>query len=273
MINKKETSFSQEINTLIHNYYEDYYKSSLGLPNWKDLCQQRINEEEIYCSRYIDNIKNWINIDFSKKNVLVVGSGTGGELVNFFLEGADVYGIEPYEPANEISRLKAKSIGFPETNIKSGSAEDIDFEDRFFDFVYCYTVIEHVEDVAQSIKEMLRVVKPGGHLFIQAPDYRQLYEGHYKLPLPMFLPIWFNKILLRIYGRPVDFLNTINKVNSKGIKNILDSHKILSMQIHPNREKRLSNRYIVKIIFFIQDLIYKRFNAPLNQIWLIKKNN
>ena len=243
------------------------------MPNWEKLCHQRINEEEIYCSRYIKNIKEWIAIDFSKKNVLVVGSGTGGELVNFYLEGADVYGIEPYEPAVEISRLKARSIGFPEKNIKKCTAENIDFEDEFFDFVYCYTVIEHVEDVKQSIKEMLRVTKPGGYLFIHAPDYRQMYEGHYKLPLPMFLPVWINKIILQILGRPAEFLDSINKVNSKSIKNILNKQQVLSMEIHESREKRYSKRFVIKLIFFIQDVIYKLFNAPFNQVWLIKKDN
>ena len=201
-----------------------------------------------------------------------MGSGTGGEVVNFFTEGAEVYGIEPYDPAIEISRLKAKSIGLSEQNIKNCKAENIDFRDNFFDFVYCFTVIEHVDDVQKSIKEMLRVTKVGGYIFLHTPDYRQMYEGHYKLPLPMFLPIWLNKIFLKIYGRPSGFLDTINKVNSKSIKKLLTRLHVTSLEVHVEREKRTSSRLVVRLIFFIQDLIYKIFNASLNQVWLIKKN-
>ena len=188
-------------------------------------------------------------MDLFQKKVLVVGSGTGGELVNFHLEGAEVYGIEPYEPALEICRLKAQISGFPETNIKNCNAEEIDFEDDFFDLVYCYTVIEHVDNVSKSIDEMLRVSKSGGYIFLQMPDYRQMYEGHYKLPLPMFLPKWVNKIILKILGRPENFLDTINKVTSKSILKILLKHPVTCMQVHIHKEPRTSTRILVRSIF------------------------
>ena len=272
MNNTERPIYSEEINLKILQYYKKYYKTTLGLPDWENLSKKRLNEEEIYCSRYIETIKELIDINFIGKNILVVGSGTGGELINFHIEGANVYGIEPFASALEISRLKVKSVGIPEENIKSCKAEDMDFEDSYFDFVYCYTVIEHVDDVSKSIQEMLRVTKPNGLIFLQAPDYRQMYEGHYKLPLPMFLPLWLNKIILILLGRPSNFLNSINRVTSKSIKNILTNHPVTSLAIHTQKEKRFSDRFILKIIFSIQDLISKIFDAPFNQVWLIKKN-
>lgn len=273
MKQSKRNNFSEDINSKLLDYYKNYYKTTLGLPNWNELCQLRLNEEDIYCSAYIEKIKEWQQLDFVDKNVLVVGSGTGGELVNFHQEGANVYGIEPYDPAREISQLKVAALGFSEDNIKSCKAENIDFEDNFFDFVYCYTVIEHVEDVDKSIKEMIRVTKSNGLIFLHAPDYRQMYEGHYKLPLPMFLPIWMNKLILITLGRPAKFLDSINKVNAKKIKKLLTQLPVVAMEISLQREKRSSNKTAVKFIFFIQDSIYRIFGISMNQMWLVKKIN
>ena len=85
-MNLKNTELSKEITSKILLYYENYYKNTLGLKNWEALCKDRINEEEIYCSKYISRIQEWINMDLFQKKVLVVGSGTGGELVNFHLK-------------------------------------------------------------------------------------------------------------------------------------------------------------------------------------------
>ncbi len=271
MVKKTSPNFGEEINNRIIQYYKDYYKTTLGLPNWDFLSKERLNEEEIYCSRYIDRIKQWVDIDFNGLNVLVVGSGTGGELVNFHKEGAKVFGIEPYSRAMDICRLKAEVVGIPNSNLKLCSSENIAFDDNFFDLVYCFTVIEHVEDVDKSISEMVRVTKTKGYIFIQAPDYRQFYEGHYKLPLPMFLPNFINKLILKVLKRPTSFLNTLNKVTSVSIRKILEQHDLISLRVYEKREKRESSKLITKLIFIIQDLIYKIFDAPFNQVWLVRK--
>jgi len=263
--------YNQLIKDKIKSYYKSYYKDSLGIANWEELCEQRVYEEDIYCGRFIERIKSWIDYDFLDKKVLVVGSGTGGELVNFFKEGAEVFGIEPYLPAIEICHLKAEFVGLKKENIIQSSAEQVKFGDNSFDFVYCFTVLEHVNDVEQSISEMFRVTKPGGFIFIQTPDYRQLYEGHYKIPLPMFLPNIFNRIILKALGRPSNFLRTIQKVNTFSIRNILKKYNAVSLRIYTQEDNRTSGRVIVRIIFLIQDLINKYIDAPISQVWLVRK--
>ena len=49
---------------------------------------------------------------------------------------------------------------------------DIPLEDNRFDVVFCNHVLEHVEDANQCIKELYRVMKPGGWGIMQVPlDY------------------------------------------------------------------------------------------------------
>ncbi|PID60299.1 hypothetical protein CSB45_00500 [candidate division KSB3 bacterium] len=47
-----------------------------------------------------------------------------------------------------------------------GSVLNIHFADGFFDFVHCSGVLHHSSDVATGLKELARVTKPGGMLYI-----------------------------------------------------------------------------------------------------------
>ena len=91
------------------------------------------------------------------------------------------------------------------------------FEDECFDLVTTYQTLEHVRDVNMCVLEMLRVLRPGGILYIRAPDYNCFYEPHYRVP---FLPR-MNKTLATIYlkflGRPVSGLQTLHWVTKKEI--------------------------------------------------------
>ena len=266
------TVFNNQINEKIKKYYKKYYKDELGFKDWKQRIELRLDEENIFCKRYIDRLKEWLNYDFLDKKVLVVGSGTGGEIVNFFREGANVYAIEPNLEASEISILKAENIGLDKKCVKNCYSEDINFSDNTFDFVYCFTVLEHVNDVEKSISEMIRVAKKGGYIFIHTPDYRQMYEAHYKLPLPMFLPIFINRILLKLLGRPSNFLKSIKKVNSLYLRNIFDKLPVHSFRVYLEKEdvkvKALSSKIILKICH----LIFLYLDASFNQIWILKKH-
>lgn len=55
---------------------------------------------------------------------------------------------------------------------------DIDAESNRFDLLVCYHVLEHVDDDIQAMKEMHRVLKPGGTALIQTPFKEgEIYEN------------------------------------------------------------------------------------------------
>ncbi len=264
-------NINTDIEKRIRDYYEKYYKDQLGLKDWEHRCELRLNEEKIYCNTYIERIESWLNYDFNGKKVLVVGSGTGGELVNFHNLGAKVYGIEPNVEAFKISLLKAKKIGLNKDQVKCEYSENIGYEDNSFDFVYCYTVLEHVQDVEKSLSEMIRTTRENGYLFIQTPDYRQLYEPHYKLPLPMILPNLINKMFLWFLKKPTTFLDTLNKLNSLKMKRFFQKLPVNYFRIYTKYEKFYSESPVVRIIFKIQYTLFAYFGVSFNQAWILQK--
>ena len=172
---------------------------------------------------------------------------------------ADVYALEPNESAIEILKLKAKKNKITVNKIFKYCAEAMPFENNYFDFVYCYTVIEHVRNVEQSIKEMIRVTKKGGYMYINCPDYRFIWEPHYKIYLPLFLPMVFSKFILKLLGRQTDFFNSLQLVNAKKLKNIFRKYQVTALQIIRNDSKNK-----------LAQIWQRKFGIEPNQSWLIQ---
>lgn len=185
------------------------YSGQLGLPNVEERIRQRIRRER--GKYYIARLTNWT--DLKNKKLLDVGSGWGEHLVEAHKKEAIVYGIEPDDELLEITDLLLKSEKISENiTIKKGYAEKIPFEDNFFDIVICIHVLEHVYDVKKTIKEMVRVLKKSGHLYLACPNYLYPQEGHYKIKWFPLMPKFLGKVYLRLKGRNPNFLTSINYV-------------------------------------------------------------
>jgi len=65
--------------------------------------------------------------------------------------------------------------------VNVGAGEHLPYSDDYFDLVLSHEVIEHVQDDAQSVAEMVRVLQPGGRIIIFCPNRLYPFEthGHY----------------------------------------------------------------------------------------------
>lgn len=107
-------------------------------------------------------------------SMLDVGCGIGhwGQMITPHLSNdAKLYGIDPEESWVQKATLRAKEKGLnSKSHYQLGTAEAIPFPDNYFDMVTCQTVLVHVKEVAPALKEMLRVLKPGGLLAVAEPN-------------------------------------------------------------------------------------------------------
>jgi ubiquinone/menaquinone biosynthesis C-methylase UbiE len=95
-------------------------------------------------------------------SVLEIGAGTGANLAHYDSVESLVF-TEP-EPAM-LRRLQRKAHEqAPRAEIVPAPAEDMPFEDDSFDTVVSTLVLCGVEDQARSLREIHRVLRPGGRL-------------------------------------------------------------------------------------------------------------
>ena len=152
--------------------------------------------------------------------VLDMAAGCGTFMLHGLRNGYDVTGVEPEAWKRTYYERKVALSGYPAhfTGRMIGSVgEALPFEDESFDLVTTFQTLEHVADVGRCIAEMVRVLRLGGVLYLRAPDYRCFFEPHYRLPfLPTMRRDWAERYL-RLLGRPVAGLHTLNWTTERGV--------------------------------------------------------
>ncbi|MBT3817691.1 MAG: class I SAM-dependent methyltransferase [Candidatus Magasanikbacteria bacterium] len=266
-------NFSEILKQKIKEYYVKYYRDDCSISRFDQLAETRVTEEVLETKR-LKYLRDHMDIDLNNKSVCIVGAGTGGLAVVLYKQyHAVVYGVEPYEPGLNIIKQKCEEMGMNPDNFLSNSAEVLPFEDDQFDVVYCYTVLEHVQNIEKAIDEMIRVSKFGGVIYINTPNYSLPYERHYKILFPTFLPKWVGYLYLILLGKSPVFLQTINYVTEKSINKILAGKKGISwLRLYTPIKQNVKGKTAKVLLFFQryfsfyshQDILIRKINNKKN---------
>ena len=124
-------------------------------------------------------------------------------------------------------------------HVRQGAGEELPYDDGTFDLVTAFDVVEHMDDDLAGLREMYRVLRPGGHALIFVPTFMFLWglqddvsnhRRRYRLPelrrvleqagfkierstyanITFFAPILLIRKLMRLTGIKAATENTIN---------------------------------------------------------------
>lgn len=157
---------------------------------------------------------------------LDVGCGGGSYLYRLRQWGWDVYGVEP----SQAGTAQARSLGL---NVYHGRLKEAGFQDAFFDVVRLHHVLEHLTDGVGTMREIRRILKPEGKVYITVPNTRSLNfwlfgENWYGLDTPRHV-VSYCPAALRFLCRSTEF-RAVKIYYQSGAFNFVRSVKYLLEQ-------------------------------------------
>ncbi len=107
----------------------------------------------------------------ARARILDAGCGSGRNMVELARHGI-VTGVELSQTSVDLAR--ERKVG----EVIAGSVLEMPFAADSFDLAVSLDVIEHLEDDLGALREMRRMVAPGGALLVTVPAYPWLWSGH-----------------------------------------------------------------------------------------------
>jgi SAM-dependent methyltransferase len=159
----------------------------------------------------------WVEALFKKSEVIIgrpisgrvadIGSGTGvvAAILSKLENVKEVFAIEySEEHVKSIMPITFQHLGAKEEKITRvvGSFNDIKVQDNFFDFILEVGSLHHAEDLDATLKELRRVLTPGGYVIAADRAHQNWVSDDY---LARFLDREMNPKQKRIYGLPEHF--------------------------------------------------------------------
>jgi SAM-dependent methyltransferase len=175
-------------------------------PSTKDLQKKTPSSYELRATAYVDKalphgseyekkklLEDWLHKegiaqgvlrDFIKrvgdpkgKKVLDVGFGNGVTLSVFATHGAEMSGLEVSPDLLSIGSEVVQEAG-NHADLRLYNGTTFPFETNSFDYGYSISVLEHMDDPVSVLKEVSRVLKPGGAFYLAFPNRFYPKETH-----------------------------------------------------------------------------------------------
>lgn len=202
--------------------------------------------------------------DVKNKKVLDIGCGFGWvELLGIKRGVKEIVGIEPTKQDIETAR---KFVRDKRVKFKVASAIELPFEDKYFDTVVCFEVIEHIPKGTEEkmFSEIRRVLKNNGVLYLSTP-YNSFFAT-------IFDPAWwlighrhYSQDRLRNYGEKNGF--KVLDVYVKGGWGVIISSLNMYFSKWILKRRRLMEQYFISK----ENAEYKERNGFVNIFAKYKK--
>ena len=196
------------------------------------------------------------------RTILDVGCGLGMYVRAFRRFSQDVFGVDI-----DADKLIEAHQDLP--NLYTATAESLPFPAGACGVVLSHEVVEHVTDDRQAVAEAVRILRPGGHLVIFAPNRLYPFETHGaywggryhfgNIPLVSYLPNRWRK----------RFAPHVRAYTRRGLRLLLAGlpvRVVVHTQIYPGYDKIVGRRPILGRLF--RGVTYFLENTPLRAFGL-----
>jgi SAM-dependent methyltransferase len=119
--------------------------------------------------------------------ILDFGCGGGAVVQAGLEEGLDISGADLFQDRAS-DRSGASQSGLLGSRILEIPEGRLAWPAEHFDFIISNQVFEHIADLGAAVREIHRVLKPGGTLLAILPHSRMIFEVHSRLPLVHWFP-------------------------------------------------------------------------------------
>jgi SAM-dependent methyltransferase len=156
------TSVRPDYNTLFSKFYPDDYLCYGGKSGVTGLIDRK--RMEVQAAQRAEMVKAFVGEQRLVK-LLEVGCATG-EFIKTCRRrfGWEVTGIEPNRQLSDVLNRE----GYP---VVSSMLEDAEIPSEQYDVVSLFNVLEHLWDSVYSLKRINRLLKPGGLVVVEIPDF------------------------------------------------------------------------------------------------------
>ena len=124
---------------------------------------------------YAENFRRWMHAELNdlppQSPILEVGCGDASFTKELARYSSDVTAIDISSAQIAENNQRFAGIKFLQHDV----AEQFPFADATFEAIWCSEVLEHLFDPAFALREMHRIMKPGGRLLVTVP-----YHGRFK---------------------------------------------------------------------------------------------
>jgi 2-polyprenyl-6-hydroxyphenyl methylase/3-demethylubiquinone-9 3-methyltransferase len=134
--------------------------------------------------------------------LLDLGCGLGIHSEFWQARGLRVTGLDRDQAMITHASERARAHHWP-IRYELGNADRLPFADRSFDIVYANSLLEHVPDWPRCVEEWIRVLAPGGLLWIETTNVFYPRQGEFRwLPLYSWWPPFLKRIAVRLAQGP-----------------------------------------------------------------------
>ncbi|MFT4560669.1 MAG: ubiquinone/menaquinone biosynthesis C-methylase UbiE [Gammaproteobacteria bacterium] len=118
--------------------------------------------DNVVTGEEIETIRDRV-VEKAAGHVIEIGSGTGANFLSYSDAVRSLTTVDPNPGMNKIARRRIKYLEFPVDSRKQ-RCENLSIKDASFDVAVTTLTLCSLADVEKSLKEIYRVLKPGGRL-------------------------------------------------------------------------------------------------------------